>query len=294
MGVQARLVLWAPSHAVAATAASAAFARIAELDQILSDYRPASELSRLTGHPAGVHAPVSADLYAVLSQAQALARQSDGAYDITAGTVTTLWREARRSGELPAASAIREALARVGWRRLELDSASRTAMVSQSGMRLDAGGIGKGYAGDQALATLARHGVTRALVELGGDIVVGEAPPGEEGWPIAVPLDDTTHRVGRYRKVAISTSGDTEQFLEIAGRRYSHVIDPRSGEALTSRIGVTVIAPDGLTADGLATLLSVLGAREGRALLQQYHPEVRAWIREDPGPRHRPATAVPW
>lgn len=285
MGVQARLVLWAPDHAAATAAARAAFARIAELDQVLSDYRAASELSRLGRQPLNNPVPLSPELRTVLARAQQLAEQSGGAFDITAGPLTALWREARRRGQRPQGSSLEAALERVGWHHLGLDTAHSTATIFRNGLRLDAGGIAKGYAGDEALATLARHGVTRALVELGGDIVLGDPPPGQEGWPVAVALDDTTRRAGRYRGVAISTSGDDEQFIVIEGRRHSHVIDPRSGEALTGRTGVTVIAPDGLTADGLATLLSVLGAREGHAFLRRHYPEVRAWIREAPGAR---------
>jgi thiamine biosynthesis lipoprotein len=279
MGVQARIVLWAPGRPVAEAAAAAAFARIAELDEALSDYRSESELSRLSRHAVGEPVPVSEDLFRVLRRSQELAERSAGAFDVTVGPVVVLWREARRTGQHPADSAIRRAVKQLGWRQLRLDEGARTAALGRSGMRLDLGGIAKGHACDEALRVLAQHGVTRALVELGGDLVVGEPPPGSDGWPIAVATTDTIHRVGSYARVAISASGDAEQFVAIGGRRYSHVVDPRTGQALTSRIGVTVIGPDALTSDGLATLVSVLGPDEGMAFVRRYYPAVRVWVR---------------
>jgi thiamine biosynthesis lipoprotein len=279
MGVQARIVLYAPGSNAAATAASRAFARLAELDARLSDYRSGSELSLLPTQPAGEPVPVSAELFAVLRRSQQLAELSGGAFDVTVGPVVALWREARRAGRLPADSAIRGAVERVGWRHLQLDPSARAVTLRKPGMRLDLGGIAKGYACDEALRVLGEAGVTRALVELGGDIAVGEAPPGEDGWPIAVATKDTTRQVLHLARLAISSSGDSEQFVEIGGSRYSHVVDPRTGQALTSRVGVTVIGPDGLTADGLATLLSVLGPDQGGAFMARHYPALRAWIR---------------
>jgi thiamine biosynthesis lipoprotein len=199
--------------------------------------------------------------------------------DVTVGPVVALWREARRTGRLPPDSAIGRALGPVGWRNLTLDLTTRTVTLRQPGMRLDLGGIAKGYACDQALRALREAGVTRALVELGGDIAVSDPPPGSDGWPVEVATSDSSRTVLRLAREAVSTSGDSEQFVEIGGRRYSHVVDPRTGQALTSRVGVTVIGPDGLTSDGLATLLSVLGPEEGDAFVARYYPAVRAWIR---------------
>jgi thiamine biosynthesis lipoprotein len=279
MGVQARIVLYAPGRDAAAMAASRAFTRLAELDAMLSDYQTGSELSLLPTHLAGEPIPVSTDLLAVLRRSQELAERSGGALDVTVGPVVALWREARRTGRLPPDSAIGRALGPVGWRNLTLDLTTRTVTLRQPGMRLDLGGIAKGYACDQALRALREAGVTRALVELGGDIAVSDPPPGSDGWPVEVATSDSSRTVLRLAREAVSTSGDSEQFVEIGGRRYSHVVDPRTGQALTNRVGVTVIGPDGLTSDGLATLLSVLGPEEGDAFVARYYPAVRAWIR---------------
>lgn len=279
MGVPARLVLFAPGEAVARAAAQAAFGRIAALDGILSDYRPTSELRRLGTAGQAAPVPVSEDLFLVLERAQLLSRLSDGAFDVTAGPHIRLWRSARRRGELPRPDSLRLARSRVGWRQLQLDPSRRTVHVPAAGVDLDVGGIAKGYAADEALEVLRQHGLARALVELGGDIVVGAPPPGRVGWRVQVPNADADAEALLLAHSAISTSGDTEQFVEIGGTRYSHIVDPRTGVGLTDRVSVTVLSPSGLLSDGLSTTLSVLGPGRAAALVAEHFPGVRVWVR---------------
>lgn len=280
MGVDVRLVLYAPSEAQAEEAAAAAFRRIAALDQAMSDYRPTSELNRLCAQAGGPPVPISRDLFVVLERAVRLARESGGAFDPTVAPAVALWRRARRTGDLPAASELRAARELVDWRSLELNRLERTARLRKPGMRLDLGGIAKGYAGDQAQAVLKRRRITRALVEAGGDIVVSGPPPDKEGWEVEVrnAAPSGPAPVLAFAHCAISTSGDTEQFVVVGGRRYSHIVDPRTGLGLTSRVAVTVAAPNGLTSDGLSTAVSVLGAERGRALARRY-AGTRLWVR---------------
>lgn len=279
MGVRVRLVLYAPSEAAAARAAGAAFARIAELDSLLSDYRSDSELAALAARAGGAPLRVSEELFYVLARAQRLARLSDGAFDVTVGPLVRLWRRARRTGEPPSPESLRHAADRVGWRRVRLDSIARTVQLLAPGMRLDLGGIAKGYAGDEAIATLRRHGIRRALVELGGDIVASGPPPGRPGWRIrvadAAPGRDTIP----LADAAVSTSGDAAQFLEVDGERYSHVIDARTGMGLSDGVAATIVAPDGITADALSTLVSILGPDRGAVFLREHFPDVTAYIR---------------
>jgi thiamine biosynthesis lipoprotein len=294
MGVDARLVVYAPDQRTAEDACAAAFARIAALDSIMSDYRWDSELMRLcarAGRPrSGPSRPVrvSPELFLVLRRAQAVARQSGGAFDVTVGPLVALWRQARKSGVLPDPAAIERARRLVGWQKLRLDERARTVRLAARGMKLDLGGIAKGYAGDEAQRVLKQHGITRALVEMGGDIVVSGRPPETEGWMIRVPNagDDHGPVDMRFAGCAISTSGDTEQFVIIGGRRYSHVIDPHTGQALTNRVQVTLVAPDGLTSDPLSTALTLLGEEERRKLLAAY-PGTKAYVRVLPAdPNH--------
>jgi thiamine biosynthesis lipoprotein len=280
MGVDARLVVWAPNQSIAEDACAAAFAKIAELDTIMSDYRRDSELNRLCARAGGPAVRISPDLFRVLERAQKISRLSDGAFDVTAAPLIQLWRKARKSSQLPTPAEIRAARRLVGWQKLQLDARARTARLMIPGMKLDLGGIAKGYAADAAQQVLKKHGITRALVELGGDIVVTDAPPGTDGWTIRVPNagDDRGPVDLRFANRAISTSGDTVQFAVIGGRRYSHVVDPRTGQALTNRVQVTLIAPDGFTSDPLSTTLSVLGNEDHSRLLRAF-PGTRAYVR---------------
>ena len=280
MGVSARVVLYAPDDTTARAAARAAFARMAALEDVMSDYRPASELRRLERHPAGAWVPVSAELYAVLARALEVARASGGAFDPTVGPLVALWREARRGRRLPDRAALDSARALVGWERLSLDSARRAVRLGRAGMRLDLGGIAKGYILQAALDALRERGVTRALLEAGGDIVAGDAPPGQPGWRVSAPSAHgaVAERAARLANAAIATSGPAEQFVELAGVRYSHVVDPRTGLGLTNGATATVVAPDGATADALATALTALDAGRRGALLARF-PAVMASVR---------------
>jgi thiamine biosynthesis lipoprotein len=263
MGVGARIVLYADSRERAEDAFRSAFARIETLDAALSDWRPGSELDRLNHAAGGAPSAVSADLFGALERSIAIAKASRGAFDPTVGPLVALWREARASGRPPEKRAIDAVLPLVGWEKVELDRPHRTARLAAAGMRLDLGAIGKGIACDEALAILRSKGCASALVELGGDLAVGEPPPGEKEWKVAAG----SHLVAVARK-AVSSSGDAAQRLEADGIRYSHVVDPRTGIGITSGLTTTVIADDGATADGLSTAAGVLGPDEGRALVE--------------------------
>jgi FAD:protein FMN transferase len=277
MGVQVKLIVYAPNRAKAEKAGEAAFARFAELEEIMSDYRPDSELMRLCAQGFGQPIPVSRDLFFVLQRALELSERSDGGFDITVGPYVQLWRRARRGGPFPTNRELEEARQAVGWRKVRLDPEKRTVQLLAPGMRLDLGGIAKGYAGDCAIAVLQRHGIRSALVEAGGDIVVSAAPPGEKGWRIEIENALPGRDAVTLANAAISTSGDTVQFLEYAGRRYSHVIDPRTGLGLTEGCAATIIARKAITSDGLSTAVTVLRKERGEALARRYHAS--AYIR---------------
>ena len=282
LGVQVRIVLFAEKEADAQSAARAAYERIADLEDVFSDYRAHSELRRLTEAIPGHLIKVSKPLFTVLQRAMALSEETNGAFDVTVGPLTMLWRDTRRSGALPTTPQLAEALKRVGWRHIQLDETTRSVRLEAAGMQLDAGGLAKGYILDEALAVLQHHEIDRALIEAGGDIVAGAPPPGTEGWSVEVPDTPESSPVLRQARslshAAIATSGDTEQFVEIDGVRYSHIVNPRTGLGLRNRRMATVIAPDGITADGYATALTVMDSTAANALLAM-HPELVALAR---------------
>lgn len=272
MGTLVRITVYTAGEPEAARAFRAAFDRIRELDATLSDYRPDSELNRLTTTAVRRPVRVGGDLFTVLRASQQLAAATDGAFDVTQGPVVRLWREARKTGRLPDAEALREAAARSGFGKLRLDAGRRTVMCDVAGMALDVGAIGKGYAASEALAVLHGLGVRSALVAVSGDLAFSDAPPGRRGWRIGVhSLDPSLVQVPQVLELtnaAVSTSGSLEQHLDAGGRRYSHVIDPATGMGLIDDITVTVVAPHGLDADGLDTAVSVLGPERGLALVE--------------------------
>lgn len=270
MGTLVRLVLFAADRPSALAAARAAFDRVAELDAALSDYRDSSEVSRLARAAGGPPVPVGPDLFAVLERAQDVGRRSGGAFDVTVGPLVRLWRRTLRTGDWPDPARRAEALSCVGSDKMHLDPAARTVLLDRPGMRIDLGGIAKGYAGDQALRVLRARDVSSALVAVGGDVVAGDAPPGEAGWVVVVEPDEPTRAGERLllRQAAVSTSGDSQQWVERDGVRYSHILDPRTGIGLTGRRRATVVAREGVTADGLATAACVLGPAEAVALVE--------------------------
>jgi len=271
MGTVARIVVYAPNSGAAAAATRSAFQRIRELDGILSDYQAESELSRLSHQSGGPPVKIGADLFRVLSVAQNLAVRSNGAFDVTAGPVIQLWRRARRQRALPEVDLIAAAFDLLGFRWLTLDAKQQTAQLAKPGMRLDVGGIAKGYAADAALKILKQAGIERALVALGGDIAVSNPPLGKKGWTIEIASLNLSGvpkpRPLLLHNAAVSTSGDAEQFVELGGIRYSHIIDPRTGKALTGRRSVTVVAVNGIDSDALATAVSVMDPPKGLKLI---------------------------
>jgi len=287
MGVPFKIILYAPDKTAAKGALAAAFSRIGELNRILSDYDPHSELSRLSGTgPSPQPVPVSDDLWTVLAASQKLAQKTDGAFDVTVGPYVRLWRRARRQKEMPSSERLAEARAAVGHELMKLDDKQRTAQLLKPGMRLDLGGIAMGYAVDEALKLLRKRGITRALVDASGDVGVSGPPPGKQGWTIGiVPLSDegTPTRYIKLAHAAVTTAGDAVQFVEIDGKRYSHIVDPRTGLGMTDHNGVAVIAPTCMAADSLDTALSVMGPKDGLALIEATPGTAAFFVRDTGG-----------
>lgn len=278
MGAPWTITVHAESPAAGRAAIAAGFAEVARLERILSDYDPGSEVSRLSARaPTEVPRHVSDDLWRVLERAVEIRDATGGAFDPTVGPLTSLWRQARRSGRLPLPAKLAEAREAVGPHTLRLVREDRAAVLTRPGMRLDLGGIGMGYAVDRTLEVLARHGITSAMVDASGDIAVTAAPPGTAGWRITVaPLraavggDDARRDAGDHlllEHAAVTTSGDSFQAVEIEGRRYSHIVDPRTGVGVAGPAAVTVIATDCTTADAVATAASVLGPDQAAAVI---------------------------
>lgn len=263
-----RISVHAQDRAQAEKAADAAFQRIAALNAVFSDYEPNSELIQCCNAGPDKPVKVSADLYDLVQRSQQLSEITTGAFDITCGNLTHLWRRTKRTHQLPPSERLQQALAATDWHALRLDEKAHTLTLLKPGMLLDVGGIAKGYAADAGLKVLREHGLKSALVMAGGDIAIGDPPPGKEAWEIKLrqfatekPEEDMT--TVHLHNCGVSTSGDLYQFTEVEGKRYSHIVSPFTGMGLTERVACSVIAPDCTTSDALATAMCVLGRERG-------------------------------
>ena len=290
MGTLITITLYAPDLAAAKAGTDAAVHRIDALEDIMSDYQADSELMRLCDQPFGMPMPVSAELFDVLQRSQKVSKLSDGSFDVTVGPYVRLWRFARKRKVLPTSAEITAARAAVGWQKLRLAARAHAVTLLVPNMRLDLGGIGKGYAADAALHILRGRGIDRALVAASGDIAVGNPPPGQQGWKVGIAAFDvatnTPARTLLLHNAGISTSGDTEQFIEINGVHYSHIVNPVTGLGLTNRIQATIIGPDATTTDSLDTTVSLLGVQRGLALIDSWPHLAALIVTKDDGQTH--------
>ncbi|MCE5267787.1 MAG: FAD:protein FMN transferase [Planctomycetaceae bacterium] len=287
MAVPIRIVLYTADNATADTAARAALARFHQLNAVLSDYDPQSELRRLCDTSVeGKPTHVSDDLWRVLARAVELSERSAGAFDVTVGPLVHIWRNARRTKELPRPESIASARERVGYRFLRLQADQHAVALLRPNMRIDLGGIAKGYAVDEGMRVLRTHGFNRAMIDAGGNIGLGDPPPGKPGWRIGVAPPDAKRPPRQYlwlSRVGVSTSGDFWQHAVINGVRYSHLVDPRTGVALTGRCSVTVVGPDGLSTDGLSSAAAILGPEKGMKLIDDTPGAAGLMVREIDG-----------
>lgn len=263
MGTHLRIALYAPDEVTAKRAAESVFDRVRYVEERISSWDPESELSRLLAAKHRDPVKVSPDLWWALRMGYVASHNSGGAYDITAGPLIRLWRRARADGRLPTDEERELALRRVGFERITLYEDTKEVLI-EPGTEIDFGSLGKGHAIGALWLTLHEFGVRSYLVDFGGDIAVGEPPPGQPGWRIAVPGLNAPVTV---HGASICTSGHTAQHVEIDGRRYSHILDARDGRALTNGLQVTVISAGGTRADALATILSILGPDEAEDVL---------------------------
>lgn len=288
MGARARVTIYAESRAVAEPAAVAAFARLALLEDVMSDYRPTSELSRIIAESRGEPIPITSHMTEVLSLALDMARITNGAYDPTVGPLVALWRESRKTKKLPDPALLEAAKASTGWARVELvipETGAATVRIPP-GMTLDFGGIGKGYAAGHVRDMLRDMGFTRTLIAIGGDIAVGDPPPEAEGWRIAVDMGaarpahagDGSQRIVDVANTCISTSGSSEQFVTIGGVDYSHIVDPRTGLGVTHLAAATVMHPKPGVSDALATAMCILGADDAAKMVAREFPQAEFLI----------------
>ena len=267
MGTKFSITCYGGDEAAAKKAAGEAFAVGMEINAVASDYLPDSELMRLSAR-TGEAVQVSPLLGELLDAAFTKARETVGAFDPTLGPLTKLWRQSRETETLPDAEVLAKAKAACGWTSAEWNPAEGTILLKKPGMQLDLGGIAKGFAAEKMFGVMKARGFGKSLIAAGGDLRMGDPPPGKTAWRVGLQTfdKDEPEEVVELSNCAVSTAGDLHQFVEIGGKRYSHIIDPKTGLGLTHRIAVSVIAPTGAVADGLDTAACVAGAEKGEAM----------------------------
>jgi thiamine biosynthesis lipoprotein len=272
------IIFYDKDSTTASNIANDCFTLVDSFVNIFSDYIEKSELNQLSKSAgSGRHVPVSPALLDIISISQKAYKLSNGAFDITLGPVIRLWRKARREKIFPADSSIENSLKKVGFDKVIVDTTSGMVQLTVPGMQLDLGGIAQGYIARKVLERLAQHNRRTALVDVSGDIATGGAPPGKNGWIIGinVPESEKLQRQQlQLNNVSVSTSGDIYQFIEHQGKKYSHIVNPRTGYGVTSQRNVTVIADDATTADWLATACSILPVKKALRLAKKQHAEV--------------------
>lgn len=279
MGTLFHLQLYASSQETADAAAKVAFARVKTLNGIFSDYQSDSELMKLCQKAGQGPIKVSAELFDILQRSRDWSERSQGAFDVSVGPLVQLWRRARRTRQLPKEASLRDAQALVDFRLIEL-LPDCMVQLKKAKMRLDLGGIAKGYAADEMLKVIKSKGITSACIAAGGDVCVSNRPPGKPGWVISVaPLEktDTIATQLVLENQAVSTSGDLEQYVEIQGVRYSHIVDTKTGLGLTKRMSCTVVARNATDSDAAATAICVMGYEKGMTMINK-QPEMACFL----------------
>jgi thiamine biosynthesis lipoprotein len=270
MGSRFEVTAVHPDAATAWRALEAAYAEIDRLESLISEWIETSEVSAVN-RSAGQHpVPVSPEVLALAQRALAVSRLTEGAFDITFLAVGRLWDFEAASPAKPTPAAIREALAAVGADQVVVDTAAGTLFLRHPRAGIGFGGIGKGWAANEAVRILRAHGASGGVVNAGGDLLAFGRREDGRPWRVGIanPLD-RDHLFG-YLEVtdqAVVTSGDYERFLIIDGERFSHIIDPRTGYPAKEVRSATILCPDAELADALATAVSVLGIAKGLALL---------------------------
>ncbi len=279
MGTFSRVVAIARSEPAAAAGAEAAFVEQRQVDVLMSDYKVDSELSRVNQQGYDRPVPVSDATFEVVRKAVRFSELSNGAFDVTVGPLVDLWRAAADANTPPTEAQLAEARAKVGYQKLILDEDAGAIRFAVEGMRIDLGGIAKGYAIDRSVDAMKQQGALGGMVDIGGDVrCFGQPPRGQKTWliglqdPDVAPDDLSSGKPLLVLKVAdgaVTTSGGYRRFTESGGQRESHIMDAHTGHGASQLASVTIIAPDATTADALATAVSVLGREKGMALIEE-------------------------
>jgi thiamine biosynthesis lipoprotein len=273
MGAPFNIVFYCNDSAKATELSSQCFALVDSLNNIFSDYSSSSEVGRLASARIIKDQKVSDKLFQMIMQSKQAWIKSGKTFDITIGALTQLWRKAKSEKRFPSHSEVIKANQSTGFGNLTIDENSKTISFKKRGIRFDFGGIVPGYAAQKVIDFLKSKNINIALADASGDIVMSEAPPGKSGWTIGINLPESENELWdkklELKNCAVSTSGDVYRYTIHNGKKYSHIINPKTGYGVTSQRNVTVIAKEGAEADWLATACSILSIEKALALAKK-------------------------
>jgi len=286
MGTFARIVVVAKDAKQARNCIEAGFDEMRRIDSLMSDYKADSELSKVNREAFGGPVKISDELFGLLQKSVEFSQLSNGAFDITVGPLVDLWHKAGETNSMPDEIAIAAAKARVGYEKLILDANAITVRFAVDGMRLDLGGIAKGYAVDKAVEIMKQKGALAGMVDSGGNIRCFGKPTDNDSWLIGVQDPNIEGSVERIADspdgsglmvlklnpdkigTAVATSGDYRRFVTVGGKKVSHIIDTNTATGANKLAGDTIIAKTALEADALSTAVNVLGPEKGLELIE--------------------------
>lgn len=263
------------SERTAEAAMDKAFAEIDRLDKLLNFFSEKSELSAINKNAGISPVPVSPDTLDLIEKALQVSERTNGAFDATIGPVVSLWDFPNNPVNPPPAASIKEKLKLVNYKWVVLDKTKSTVFLKEKGMLLDLGGIAKGYAADKAVEALKAQGIKSGLVSVAGDIKAFGLKPGGGEWVIGIKnprqknKEDEIIATVRLRDTAISTSGDYERYFIAEGRRYHHILDPKTGYPAEGCQSVSIVTKDGFNTDAFSTGIFVLGPEKGMQALKE-------------------------
>ena len=283
MGSTLRVAAWTDDRAGALAAFEEVFAEFARLEQLLSTWVPASDVSRVNRAAGGEPVQVSVEVREVLTRARQISEWTAGAFDVTFGALAGLWRfDHDQDNRIPDLHEVRRRLPLIDYRAVRIDAAG-TVQLARAGMSVHLGGIGKGYAIDRAVAILRSRGIRDFFIQSGGDIYAGGL---NDGRPWRLGIQDPRGAADQlFAQIeisdgALSTSGDYERYFLRNGTRYHHILDPSTGEPARGTRSVTIVATRSVIADGLSTGVFILGPEAGMALIERL-PDVEGVIVPD-------------
>lgn len=283
MGGSFAVVVYGEDRTKIEGAAALALEEVARLDQLLSNYKPSSEWSMVNREAPNRPVHVSDELFALLGKCIEYGQASEGTFDITVGPLMKVWGFYKGSGKLPHRGEIRAALTRIGYQNIVLDPQAKTVRFARTGMEIDPGGIGKGYAVDRMVGILQAQGITSGFISAAGSSIYGLGTPPSEprGWRVNIRNPRNSSAIIEevfLKNQSLSTSGSQEKFFEAEGKIFSHIMDPRTGYPAQGRLQVSVLAPSTTDSEAWTKPIFV----QGRQWAAQHKPkQLRAYICED-------------